>query len=933
VPEQDFNLDDYVKRGERFVTRKESIAKNTLEVPEPEAAPMQILEGLFAIRESSEFDYGLFEGMIEQVLQPVCAEYPELQPLMVHGSRVLRPNADGVSLRKHLGAEPLYGNEGRNSKPTGWAINVGRCRVLYALTSAGKTDSTGLENSWVNILCDEIRANVPKHLYTGPFSRLLRNKDVSAQLKVALRKAGTRVHCSESREGFFVNNETGSVVWHALVDAAHSEWISTLTRLQTGTIFHAKQGKWPRGGPIPVVGYKRVDEIQGGPSLIAPDESQRVLVRTIIESAASGMSEEEAVKLMSSVGVRSRKPRGKGVEQPLLEELGDPKSALRHVWQHLPTYLSGEYLFMQNNTVPGLNSTFGIPVYRTNQDDLGHFQLKIPFGLPEGGWHDEETIKQAIKRRLSPHQKGGGKKDPNELIKPLSGQGSWVTGGYEYRLMTDDETYQVRRRPHEATKSGVFKGFGPYEGDLAGRFSVAGLHRTVASLLRDLVLEVTNNVECVHISNPEPAELAELLERADKAKQLATRLREFAAGTLDPGEQLAYRAQASEQHSLGQSLLQEHADLLRVQERKVSLADTDQILATAEILARSSGGEPPIVRKSLQRIIGSLRIVTEIHEPVAEVILTAVVRTNHGTVTLGPISRKIVSTAGTKRVKPDRNKASERNIRLVHSLLTNLPNTPIREILDLSGRQERRRMVLVMQNLLPNPYAASAFLDCPIPAVQRVVLNELFKEPDYAPLELPKDLDPLWTQEIAAIYMARDWDWIKRSWASGDLTWAREFVGWVHRYHGDENGVVMTDARKLLGLNETQIYSLLSKDVDRYRQISRSSSTPVEYTKMHKKYAKSSDPRRIRITTCPHCGTRELPHLLRVPELRDGFLCSTCRKPPQSKIVYPIEYLNPWVGPNQGNRKLKTEEQDKARLTRGTHLFPFHIPPQVPMRK
>ena len=237
-----------------------------------------------------------------------------------------------------------------------------------------------------------------------------------------------------------------------------------------------------------------------------------------------------------------------------------------------------------------------------------------------------------------------------------------------------------------------------------------------------------------------------------------------------------------------------------------------------------------------------------------------------------------------------------------------------------------------MQNLLPNPLAASAFLDCPIPAVQRVVLHELFKEPEYVPSELPEDLDPLWVQEIVSTYLARDWNWIKRSWASGDLTRAREFVGWLHRYHGDENGAVITDARKLLGLNQTQVYSLLSKDVHRYRQVSRSSSTPVEYAKIYKKYTRSNSPRSIRITTCPHCGTRELPHLLRVPELPDGFLCGSCRISPNSKIVYPIDYLMPWVGPNQGSRKVKTEEQDKARVSRGTHLVPFHIPPQIPMR-
>jgi hypothetical protein len=929
--EEEFDLDNFTRHGRRFASRKKLSSEISTE--DQTGAPFRkfTLEAFIPIRESSEFDYGMFDGMIEQILLPICAQYPELLELMNYGSKVLRVDAEGAELRKRLGAEPLFGDDRNTSRPTAWAVNVGRCRVVYALTSAGKTDSSGLENAWINILSNEIREHAPTHLHTGPFSRLVRNKDVSAQLKIALRVTGTLVHCLESREGFQVDGTNGPMIWDLLVNSAHSEWVATLTRLQTGTIFHLRQGKWPRGGPLPVVGYNRVTELQGGASLVVPDENQREMVRTIIETAASGMSEEAAVKAMSNAGVRSRKPRGRGVLQPLIGELGDPKAAARGVWQHLPTYLSGQYVFRQNNTVPGCTEVLGVHVERENQDDPGHFQFRVPFGIPEGGWHDEETIKLAIRKRLSHRPKEGGKAETKERIKPLTGLGSYIAGGYEYRLMGDDTTYQLRRRLHQPTDSGVFKGFATYDGELVGRFTIAGLHQTVASLLRDLVLEVEDDLVCTHEAEPKPEEIADLLNQANEANQVAARMREFAASTGNPEEQSAYREQASEHYGRGASLMQQHRELLARKDRQAEFADTRQILAAAELLDRSTGGESPTLRNALRRAVGSLRIDAVNSEPVAEVTLTASVRTDIGSVTLGPVKRSILNTAGTKRVKPNPDTVSERNIRLAHDLLLDAHDGPIRDLVKFHNRQEHRRLLKVMQGLLPNPLAASALLDCPIPAVQRIVLNEVFSDYGYAPVPLPDDLDPLWIQEIAAIYLQPKWNWKQRSWASGDATWARRLVSWMHRYHGDEVGVPLTIACDQMGLGDYQIYSLLNAAEGNYKGSSISNSTPIEYSVLYRKRVRLEEPRRIRIVECPHCGTRELPYILRVPELPDGMLCSTCRRPPNSKIVYPEQYLLPWVGPSQGKRKVRTAEQVEKGAPAGTQLLTFRIPPERPM--
>ncbi|OIQ77490.1 hypothetical protein GALL_408130 [mine drainage metagenome] len=210
------------------------------------------------------------------------------------------------------------------------------------------------------------------------------------------------------------------------------------------------------------------------------------------------------------------------------------------------------------------------------------------------------------------------------------------------------------------------------------------------------------------------------------------------------------------------------------------------------------------------------------------------------------------------------------------------------------------------------------------------MLNAIFLEHGYTPVPLPEDLDPLWIQEIAAVYLQPEWNWVAKSWASGDATWARRLVAWIHRYHGDDIGVELNIARDQMGLSDMQIYSLLSRGEGSYKSAALGNSAPIEYTTTNTKHAFSPKPKSIRIMACPHCGSRELPHILRVPELPDGLLCSTCRRPPASKIIFPVEYLLPWVGPNQGKRKIKTAEQDKTRTPAGTQQITFRIPPRRP---
>jgi hypothetical protein len=86
--------------------------------------------------------------------------------------------------------------------------------------------------------------------------------------------------------------------------------------------------------------------------------------------------------------------------------------------------------------------------------------------------------------------------------------------------------------------------------------------------------------------------------------------------------------------------------------------------------------------------------------------------------------------------------------------------------------------------------------------------------------------------------------------------------------------------------------------------------------------------RRVRLPWCDHCKKSVLPHILQVPEVPQGWLCTECRRPPGSTIIYPLEYLKPWVGSKQGRHKTQSDEERTANTPVGTRLKPFVAPPR-----
>ena len=884
------------------------------------------IQDVIPIRESDAYDYGLLESMIQRILGPLVPQQPELESLIAHGANVMRRGPEWDSLRRRLGASPVYARSGHRRRPVALLIPAGETLVVYGLISAGKPAvAGGTDNDWVQALAHLIAQRRPRRIHTGPFNRLVRNKDLAAPLRTILLATGTTVACVEMPTGFTLTDPAGAMIWDLLVQAAHQDWISTLTRLQAGAINDLKNGRLNRGGENPIPGIRQAYTGVGRKRDLEVDLAQLEQVRAIIETAAAEITVEEAADRLAAVGIRMRQPLARGREVPLINQVDDKASAVNRLWQYLPTYLTGKYEYHQRNTVPGLQSMLGVPIHRTDISDLGEFVFELDFPMPDGGWHDPQLIRAGIERRLSPLKSKASRPGTREQVKPLSGLPSWVEGDHEYRIIVDDDAYTLRRRPAPQQFDRGHRGMRKYEGDLLVRVQAGQLHRVIAELLKQAARQSETDIPC---SGDDGADLDYLRTEAARHDQLARRQRELAA-EVDADESDAYVAQATEHSSMARSLRAQVAEAERALPLAVPglLADPTQILAVAAMLEKTPNLSSLEVHNAVRTLLSEVRISGQPGNPLATVSIRCGIWTNRGMVALGPVTGQI--TNGARRRRPKQSgPPTQRNIAIVSMLADPATAEVIRAAAGLGPRAERRRQIEVMAALLPTREAACVLADCPIPIVKQLVLSEALVANGHLPLPSVDGIDRRWAQEVTSTYMSPEWDWRYDTWARGDLTLGRQVVGWIGRHHAGPNGVAIAEVKAKLRLTDAEFYALLNDDPDLYVKAAYGVVPALVPTAPWPKRRPmpAGQVRMVRLPKCGFCGTCTVPHLLNVPELREGWLCSECRRPPGADVVFPEAYLRHWVG-RTGSRPsgLTTAE---VRVPVGTRERRVVVPPR-----
>ena len=184
---------------------------------------------LVVCRESSAFDYVLFEGMIDQTLRALT-HLPGVKEILEAGLDPLKnPQLYGGVRLSRAGTQAVhFQNEG--------------VHYLYSLGSAAKSIKDREENAFVEILCDLATAVQPSDVHVATFSRLLRSTLWAGRLESTFRRFVRSVHCGPTV--IELGTPSGKVIWQTLAMVADMERDMIVSRLFAGFVFKHRQGKW-----------------------------------------------------------------------------------------------------------------------------------------------------------------------------------------------------------------------------------------------------------------------------------------------------------------------------------------------------------------------------------------------------------------------------------------------------------------------------------------------------------------------------------------------------------------------------------------------------------------------------------------------------------------------------------------------------------------
>lgn len=127
-------------------------------------------------------------------------------------------------------------------------------------------------------------------------------------------------------------------------------------------------------------------------------------------------------------------------------DMSDPQSFIVHLLRYADLYRTGRHVQRLKNPFPGADHISTLPVLpaSTKAYPHGHIEFDYDWGLPKGGWVDDEVIATALEVRQRPRERQGGRS--HRRVAPLTGL-RWTQGGLDYLLQgMDAKHYELRVR-------------------------------------------------------------------------------------------------------------------------------------------------------------------------------------------------------------------------------------------------------------------------------------------------------------------------------------------------------------------------------------------------------------------------------------------------------------------------------------------------------
>jgi len=371
----------------------------------------QRLSHLVIMRESSESDHLLMDGMIQQTLAAV-PHLPGAQELLLAGMSVFDAPENFGAERRRLGKSNIV------------LISREDVLYLYSMGSASAKDANDA-NAFVSELSRIINTIRPRIVTTVSFTRLLRAAEHSGQLLTAMRAHVDVLRCETE---IHPATEAGIMMFQVFTMFASSERDAIVKRHTAGRVAQWRRGEWMVQAYPP--GYRIVEK------KLALNDSEIGKVQHMLRLLADhDRSPKQIADELGAIGITTPKIQEQYGPDATVVDARNPSECIKTLLSWVDLYEHGKYEVDRD----------------VDPEEFPHGVLRFPceVPLPDEGWGSDETFR-SIRSRLTRKKEVG---PQTHLHRPaLIGIFEWSDGAHEYKVLARSKNYELVRRPIKARK-------------------------------------------------------------------------------------------------------------------------------------------------------------------------------------------------------------------------------------------------------------------------------------------------------------------------------------------------------------------------------------------------------------------------------------------------------------------------------------------------
>lgn len=893
---------------------------------------------IVVIRESAKKAARGIAGMTEfALIGQQTLDRPDVRDLP--GAAALRPILDdiiantaaGRALRESLNAITITDPD-HPRVVIGYLVSFEDVAYLLCVISATKpvirveNDLVDMSNAFTNALARLVTKYRIEDLHAARLDRIIRNERVAEKLIAALVVNGTRVHHAGGLLDMTSKNDAMMMSFLAAMASATAK--SVVGNLTNGWHGRAEKGQWPFAETaLPAAGYRLVSETD---ATIIPDPEQLDLVRDLITWAADPeLSLTDIAENLARVhgwGSATLRQRLRNEHATVLDANYPETAVLGLLRSGLPMWLDGEYPLTVR--VPHIIGTEDLrqnvkEIVETSDVDGNEYAqpiatFRLPLNhdqLPGGQWADRANIEAAIRLRIiDAAPKARGRAAGSSDRKPLAGIGEWTTEGTQYRLTArHKDTYRIIARPAaDATDiNGNRRGWTDREeGDVRAVIRPDELHQALAAAVVDQlgttrytrILTGSRSIDPEVLADAErlgdlEAELA-VCERTERAARFDYETaRDLAIDNPTPANRDAvaeFLTARNEAQAHAAAIAKRIAAARALGETSRHIApgtrvSVERLMVAMTELAATEHRAPAVLNTALRDLLVDLRCTVSDDRLRVFVETKLHLGTTDGPIVVGPIVAEVPNRRGGMR-------AARKDAMFERVFRDGMTFEEAAADCGYTNVAEARRFLrdwMVNAGVIPSKGLRSAAVDCPVKETKLVIFEMHEAARHQRAFCTPKGIDPAFAEHIRATYSG-DLSW-GGNWHSGNPTPARIVVAQV--LAAGKRGAQWDEVRDTLNL-DARTARYLEEEVLLGKEAAGGAAPILERTVAQwTRWTKPED-RTVRARRCPHCGGRTLTHIVRVPEVDGGVICTKCRRAEKNPLVqYPAEYLQPWVGP------------------------------------